>query len=103
MKPKKQTEKEITRAIRAFLKVSGIFHWKVMQGLGCTPGVPDIIGIYRNRFLGIEIKTAKGRISEHQQRFISAINKEGGIAFVARSVDDVIDKLGLGDRFNRKS
>ena len=98
---KNATEKQITIAIRQLLKTLGIFHWKVHQGLGCVPGVPDIIGIYQGRMLGIEIKTERGTISDHQQRFLEAINREGGLAFAARSAEDVIDKLGLQDRFLR--
>lgn len=97
MKP--QSEKEITKAIRGVLKTLGIFHWKVMQGLGCAPGVPDILGIYQGKMLGIEVKTKNGKPSDHQKRFIDMINREGGLAFVARSVDDVIDGLGVRDRF----
>ena len=96
---KNATEKQITGAIRQLLKTLGIFHWKVHQGLGCVPGVPDIIGIYQGRMLGIDIKTERGAVSDHQQGFLEAINREGGIGFVARSVDDVIEKLGLQDRF----
>jgi Holliday junction resolvase len=91
-------ERDITKAIRDFLNALGIFHWKAMQGLGSTPGVPDIIGIYQGRLLGIEVKVPRGQPSENQKQFIAAINRAGGIAFVARSVDDVIKALGLEDR-----
>jgi len=93
------SEHDITVAIRQLLKSVGVFHWKVAQGLGCVPGVPDIIGVYQGRMLGIEVKTERGIVSDHQQRFIEAINREGGIAFVARSVDDVIEGMGLQERF----
>jgi hypothetical protein len=53
----------------------------------------------RGKFLAIEVKNAKGRLSSHQEAFLNRVNEEGGIAFVARSVDDVIDNLGLRDRF----
>ncbi|HBJ74611.1 MAG TPA: hypothetical protein DDY86_03620 [Syntrophaceae bacterium] len=96
---KPQSEKEITKAIRFVLRTLGIFHWKVWQGLGSVPGVPDIIGIYKGRMLGIEVKTAGGKISKHQQHFIDMIKREGGIAFVARSVQDVVDHLGVKGRF----
>lgn len=92
-------EKAVTASIRQLLKTFGIFHWKVAQGLGCVPGVPDIIGVYKGRFLGIEVKAAGGVLSDHQKNFIDRINAEGGIAFVAKSLDDVIENLGLGDRF----
>ena len=80
------------------LKTVGIFHWKNFGGPMCQPGVPDILGIWQGRMLGIEIKAPNGRVSEHQQRFIDSINREGGLAFVARSIDDVIDGLDIRDR-----
>lgn len=96
----KQSEKEITRAIRSVLKGLGIWHWKHFQG-GMTPikGISDILGCYKGRMLAIEVKTDVGRVSDDQQRFIKRVIEEGGIAFVARSVDDVINGLGVRDRF----
>ncbi len=100
MKQKTLSEKDITKQIRSLLKTFGIFHWKVWQGMGSVPGVPDIVGILADgRFLGIEVKTARGKLSPHQERFIQNINDAGGLAFVARSANDVIEKLGLQDRF----
>lgn len=64
-----------------------------------TPGVPDIIGCFKGRLIGIEIKSEKGVVSEYQKEFIENINRAGGLAFVARSLDDVIEGLGLQDRF----
>jgi Holliday junction resolvase len=88
-------EKDLTNQIRSFLKVCGVFHYKQHQGLGSTPGVPDIIGIYDGKFLGIEIKGERGKVSVKQQDFIDCINQHGGIAFIARSVDDVARHLGI--------
>lgn len=99
MKQPALKEKDITKQIRSILKTFGIFHWKVWQGMGSTPGVPDIVGVLKDgRFLGIEVKTENGVLSDHQSRFIQSINDAGGIAFVARSVDDVIQKLDLQKR-----
>ena len=39
-------------------------------------------------------------ISPHQERFIQNINDAGGLAFVTRSVDDVIEKLDLKKESN---
>jgi len=93
LKDYKPSEKEITREIRAYLNIRGIFHWKAWQGLGSTPGCPDIIGIWKGRMLGIEVKGGKGYLTEIQQRFIDRINDHGGLAFVARSVEDVEKNL----------
>lgn len=56
-------------------------------------GVSDILGIWRGRFLAIEVKV-KGRYATPEQRaFIQKVNAEGGIAFVAHSIEDVIQGL----------
>ena len=89
----KISESEITKQIRDYLKIRQIFHWKVMQGLGATPGIADILGIYKGKPLAIEVKTAKGKPSENQLAFLARFRTEGGIAFIARSVDDVIEGL----------
>ena len=54
-------------------------------------GVADIIGIYKGRFLAIEVKTpkTKNRVSEDQRRFLDNISGHGGIAFVATGIEDV--------------
>lgn len=89
----------LTKSIRQLLNSVGIFAWKEWGGPMSTPGVPDIIGCFKGRLIGIEIKAEKGIVSDYQKEFIDRINKAGGLAFVARSVDDVIEGLGLQDRF----
>lgn len=57
--------------------------------VGLCKGSSDIIGIYRGLFLAVEVKTPKGRVSADQQIFLDAVNRAGGIAFVARDKKDV--------------
>jgi Holliday junction resolvase len=90
-------EKQVTTEIRRYLKIRGIWHYKQWQGLGSFIGVSDIIGIYKGRYLAIEVKAPKKEPSENQRAFIDRVNHEGGLAFVARSVDDVITGLAFGD------
>ncbi len=98
MKPKPQSEKEITASIRSMLKAFGIFHYKNWQGLGSQKGVSDIIGIYKGRFFAIEVKTEKGKLNKHQEEFLDLVKWNGGIALVARSADDVFEGLGIGNK-----
>lgn len=92
-------EAVLTKAIRQLLKSVGIFHYKAWGGPMSVPGIPDIIGCFKGRFIGIEVKAQNGKVSDYQRDFIDAINQAGGLAFVARSVDDVIEQLELQDRF----
>lgn len=51
-------------------------------------GASDLIGIYRGRFVAIEVKSAKGRVSEEQTLFMNIVRTRGGYAAVCRSVDE---------------
>ena len=59
-------------------------------------GTSDIIGTWNGRFLAIEVKKPKPNKtypSKVQREYIEMINDLGGLAFVARSVEDVIEQL----------
>lgn len=97
---KKMTpEGMLTRSVRDLLHTFGIFHWKVFQALGSYLGVSDILGIYKGKFLAIELKAPKGKPSLAQVDFLDRVRSEGGIAILAYSLEDVIKGLGLEDRF----
>ena len=52
-------------------------------------GNPDIITCFHGIFIGIEVKQPGKDATLLQKAKIAAIRKAGGIAFVARSVEDV--------------
>lgn len=95
-------ESDIREEILAFLKKKGIMVWKDRQYVGkptrgsqpTSVGVPDIMGVLNDgTFLGIEVKTPEGRISEAQQDFIDRAIERGAMCFVARSLDDVTKRF----------
>lgn len=62
-----------------------------MVPYGLCVGGADLLGVAPDgRFLAVEVKTATGRVSKEQKRFIDAVNRAGGLAGVARSVEDAI-------------
>jgi hypothetical protein len=89
----------LTSSVRALLNAAQIFHYKHWGGPMGFPGVSDIIGCYKGRMIAIELKAPHGIVSPAQQQFIDRINEAGGLAFVAKDLDTVIDKLNLQDRF----
>jgi Holliday junction resolvase len=56
-------------------------------------GVPDIIGHFLGRFIGIEVKTEKGKLSKLQEHEIRAINSTGGYAIVVYGYEDFLTKF----------
>lgn len=58
-----------------------------------TVGFPDISIIRNGSYIGIEVKTEKGKQSEEQKGWQEKITKAGGLYILARSVDDVMRVL----------
>lgn len=94
------------RAIAAYLRAAApsSFYWTsvahqrgtrkrfemgILKALGVRSGCPDIVACHNGRFIGIEIKAPKGRLSENQEATSDAITLAGGLYAVVRSVDEV--------------
>ena len=55
---------------------------------------PEMVGTTVAVFVSIEVKTATGRLRPEQQQWLDAVQAAGGIAGVARSVQDAIGLTG---------
>ncbi len=102
-------EKPIERAILQYLQLIGITAWKQNNGAFKVEGrfirvfmdadgngivVLDIAGwMPDGRALHIEVKRPGENPTEDQRAFLENAKKSGCVAFVARSVDDVISNL----------
>lgn len=72
-----------------------------LKAMGLQPGWPDIIILFHGRFLGIELKAEKGRLSPEQVIAHQRITLAGGVVRVARTLKEVEDFLivvGIGVR-----
>ena len=64
---------------------------------GLPVGFSDLFGITdKGRFVAVEVKTPTGKVRPEQLNFIDVIRKRGGLAGVARSVDDALQILKEG-------
>ena len=63
-------------------------------GLRQVTITPDMVGQTLAVFTAIEVKD-QGRLTEQQRAFITMVQQAGGMAGVARSVDDARRILGL--------
>lgn len=57
---------------------------------------PAMVGQPAALFTAIEVKTARGRLSDDQRRFVDAVARFGGIAGLARSPDDAAALVAAG-------
>jgi hypothetical protein len=57
--------------------------------------VPDFLGVLPGgQVSGIKVKVERGRVSPKQGRFIEDMSKREALAFVARRIEDVTQRLG---------
>lgn len=57
---------------------------------GLCRGSADLVGYTSDgRFLAVEVKTGRVRVTREQLAFLGAVRMRGGVAGVARSVDDL--------------
>lgn len=86
---KEQPETAIRRAIVEFLRLNGWKVARIVQSALSEKGIPDLCAIREGQTCWIEVKTPKGRLSEHQERWLQDLENHGGWYIVARSVEDV--------------
>ena len=94
------SEHKIQQQIMELLSQAGIYCWRNNVGRKHNlyfgkKGSADITGLLKSgRRLEIEVKDYKGKQTPEQIEFQRMIEKNNGIYILARSVDDVVDKLG---------
>lgn len=103
-KPLKQiTANALTKQALRILDLRGFNVWrqnnaavydpvkKVFRANSATPGISDIIGYHRKtgRFIAVEIKAGKDKMSPQQQLFIDQVVRAGGIGVVLRNSDEL--------------
>lgn len=57
---------------------------------GLMPGSSDLIGLTSSgRFLSVEVKSPRGRLTDEQRAWLDMVRKFGGMAGEARSIEDL--------------
>lgn len=82
-------EKVVQDKIIAYLKKKRVYHFRFQAQYNLN-GLPDILCLYKGFFLGLELKRENGGTPTLLQlRKIKAINDNGGIGVIVRSVEEV--------------
>lgn len=80
-------------------RVNNVGVWDAAKGIhragNTEKGLPDIWACIKGKFVVIEVKAGKDRLSEHQIRRKFEIEKAGGVFIVARSTDEFINEFNL--------
>jgi len=99
--PRRETD--LQRAIVQALSYAG---WLVMhipnqstrgrqRWAGLLPGAPDLVAVRQGRIVFLEVKTAKGKVSEKQSEVHDLLRLHGMEVWVVRGIDDIMDLVQL--------
>lgn len=102
------TADEITAHILGYLRSKGYVCWAQDNRGRYNPktgkwyphpnnrvGVPDILGYRKSdaRFIGVEVKAGKDRLSDYQIDFLNELKEHGGLPFVAYSFEGFVQSF----------
>lgn len=94
-------EKDLTKQIVLLIRLSGGFIYQTHRPGQYAPvkGVSDLAGIWQGKPLYIEVKGPKAKTTPEQITFLANVEEKGAIAFIARCIEDVTEKLEIGVLF----
>lgn len=88
------TEKDIRRVCRDYLLFRGWFVFHLLQGLGCYPGLSDMVAIKDGRVLFLEIKKPIGwKRSDPQKQFQKGIEEHQGEYYLITCLEDLVEAI----------
>ena len=75
-------EAKVKKQVKKILDDLGVYHFSPLTSGYGRSGVPDIIVCYKGKFIGIECKAGKGKLTALQERNIKQIKHNQGLAIV---------------------
>ena len=93
-----QPEAKLSKKIMKAWRDRGAWVFKVWGNAHQMSGVPDLVGVYRGRFIACETKMPGNAPSPIQQHRITQIEAAGGLTVVAYSVEEATALLDAVDR-----
>lgn len=98
-----KAENALQHGCLEYLHLRGVAAWRNNTGMLYNKagrpvyfgviGSGDIFAVVGGRFLSVECKVKGGKVSGHQKRWAAEVEAAGGVAIVARTIDDVQDAL----------
>jgi hypothetical protein len=92
-------EKLVKNKVTQLLRLKNIYYfYPFSHGYGSI-GIPDLIACYKGRFIAIECKAGKGKVTTLQEKNLTDIRACGGVALVINenNIDDISTQLNIID------
>lgn len=85
----KTKESKLEKEVENFMNKNKVWQLARYQAQSNQNGLPDRIYLYKGILLGLELKTDDGSPTDLQEKKLKAINDNGGIGLIIRSVVEV--------------
>ncbi len=90
----KNPETRLVKKILDALEKEGGVWYKIVANEFQEPGIPDIVGSYRGRFVAFEVKMPTGSLRPIQRYQINRLTREGrAVVAVVTTVDEALSVL----------
>jgi hypothetical protein len=92
------TERELTKLFMDYLKWVPKSSWRKIRGSMGMRGILVIIGCWEGKYIELEVKTPRGRLTPEQKARIDEIRVVGGIAEVVRATIEYLHRIIEGSK-----
>jgi hypothetical protein len=82
MRKSHSKEEHVKEDVKEILKRHGVWSFMPIGGAFTAVGIPDFIGCFHGRFIAVETKFGRNKLSAWQERVLGLIKEAGGIALV---------------------
>ena len=80
-------ERELQAIVKQMAELCGWEYYHTYDSRRSNPGFPDVVMLRGERMIVAELKVQKGKVSEHQERWLKKFDKAGSEAYLWRPSD----------------
>lgn len=86
-------ERDVLRQVKDYLKIKGWRVIRLQQGPLCERGLPDLMILKDGKWICLEVKSSKGKLSPYQEQFRRDIQDHKGTYLWVSSLDQLREVL----------
>lgn len=83
-------ETALKHQVKEYLAIKGVFNFPLLQGMAGYKGLPDRMIFKNGMTYCVELKSKKGKLSQHQEKFKADCEANGITYLVVRELEDIM-------------
>lgn len=95
----KTEESNLEKEVETYMSNKGVWQLARYQAQSSQNGLPDRLYLYHGYLLGLELKASKGTPTNLQLKKLDAINKNGGIGVIIKTIKELEELMEIIDDY----